>query len=166
LTKPSIGSAKPKPFDIKPKPVEDQKNEIQEEIPPTKPLKVEDPEPVNKYPKPFVNPASKSKPTFGKFSKPFANNTSANDSKISDQEEPKDPPKQEPISFTEKYGLAKKEDPAPLPQNNVSAGAADNQPWMRGNQEEGYIPTVGGTNLPRRIVRQQQSEVPTIGRFR
>ena len=145
---------------------------------------------------------NKSKPMFGKPNKPFGNTNNTNNS-IGDieykptqdisksqpvkPEPPKqDPPKNEPLSFTEKYGLAKTEDPKPAinpiqpqAQNAGPVKAASNAPpWMRNKptiggtqnvaQDNEYIPTLGGgpTTMSRRIGQKQADQnidaIPTL----
>jgi len=197
VPKPVMSSSKPKPFEKKIKPAEYQKpslneskHSIEEDIP-FKEEKFEAPKPevkpIGGTTKPFGGMGSKSKPTFGKFNKPFGNpsnvNSSANDSKVNlTQEEPKaEPQKQEPVSFTEKYGI--KNEPAkpspiqPMAQNSGPSRVANNAPWMKNkpnvggtannNVTEEYIPTMSGaaSSGPSKVgprVEQNISAIPTM----
>lgn len=206
ISKPIAPSAsKPKPFEAIKKPIEDiksnlnnSKQEIADEVPYSfdhnKNQEEEDaPKPAAKFTKPFGGMNNKTKPAFGKMTKPFGNATNAsnagnsvNESRFGiKQEEPKpEPPKQEPVSFTEKYGLAKKEEPKPEPTpiqpqaiNSSVARGGNRAPWERGrpgltdttnNATGDYIPTVGGgaSSMPRRVGQRPEqniSSIPTIG---
>lgn len=185
---------KPKPFGSVRNPTENlpsnniTRDEIEEEIPKAKETAPKEippvqPKPITQSTKPFQMGA-KAKPVFGKPTNPFgnasnANIASVNDSKISAvQEDAKEQPKQEPLSFTEKYGLAKKPDPSPIQPINQNAGQsniAGNAPWMKSkpptidppaNTTGDYIPTMGGgiSTKPRRVGRpsQESNAIPTI----
>lgn len=197
-------SRKSKPFGSVKEPIENlpsnniTRDEIEEDVPETINTVAKETPPVQSKPitqstKPFQMGA-KAKPVFGKPANPFgnasnANIASVNDSKISAvQEDVKDHPKQEPLSFTEKYGLAKKPDPTPiqpvnqnaeklvlLNQNVGQSNIAGNAPWMKNkpaisdppaNTTGEYIPTMGGgiSTKPRRVGRpsQESNAIPTL----
>lgn len=194
-TKPSL---KNKPFGIIKKPTDNtqpikniSQDNIKEEVPEVIEEKQE--EIKSKAPmKPFDNMNTKNKATFGKFGKPFGNavnsgqsvNSSVIEDKLKDNQNQKEPEKlkDNPVSFTEKYGLSNKdisqvEEPSSIQPLNQNSGQRkmNNAPWMKnkpaleGNANNnssatgGYIPTMGGgSNGPRRV-GQNTTEGNEIG---
>ena len=151
----------------------------------------EEPKQASKM-KPFGGMNNKSKPTFGKPTKPFGNTSNINNSigeidtkpiqEISKPEAPKpEPPRQEPLSFSEKYGISKAEEPKPTisqiqPQSQIAGPSkiASNAPWMKNkptiggtqsiSQDNDYIPTIGGgvSTMSRRIGQKQTQDIDSI----
>lgn len=177
-----------KPFDNKPK-VNTTNDKIVDEVPNNfeHKRKEEEPEPkpIPQSTKPFAI-GSKAKPAFGKpFGKPFgvggtsavdpapaeSVNNSVNNSRISSTNE--EPKPAAPVSFTEKYGIAKKEEPTPVApaENPSSRRPISNAPWMQNkpnvaSANDEYIPTIDTKqNLPRRVgptIGSNTSAIPTL----
>ncbi|CAI2379423.1 unnamed protein product [Moneuplotes crassus] len=165
--------------------VNQSQDNIEEDVPEMIEEKVEEKKekPQAKPTKPFGNMGSKATKPFGKpFSKPFGNATNTGNnanSSVADNASNagnQDPPKQAPLSFTEKYGLANKEEPKadPIPTLNQdnSQSKMNNAPWMRNkptlgennNAESagGYIPSMGG-NQNTANNNSTGDYIPTIG---
>jgi hypothetical protein len=193
---------KSKPFGSVKKPNEDKPNfnisqeKIEQDTPEHKRTAPNENPPTQQKPitqstKPFQMGGSKAKPVFGKPAMPSGNPTNLNNASVNEsnksavqenaKEDVKEQPKQEPLSFTEKYGLAKKPDQNPIQPIGRNAGHSNvtrnisgmnDKPSIGGvpanNVSGDYIPTMGGgmSTKPRRVGRPSQessSVIPTIG---
>ena len=169
------------------------KQSIEEDIPYTFEHKKQEEQPKPAATKPFGGIGTKSKPAFGKpFNKPFGikpnTDNSANQSRVSERQESvkADEPKNQPLSFTEKYGLSNNNQnskPSITPAQNTStqpaapqSNIASKAPWLKNNNNAGsnanqsnndYIPTVGGgaSSISRRRAQEPQNDynaIPTL----